>query len=527
MNFLEDLKEYLQKIRSAPARKTSSAPFTPDSNWVHTTFIELLERLDLEQPKTNLNNITDIHRTWSKDERTLRYSAALATLLQENFLHEAPPDVIKQHIRIALARQLGLNEAAATLARDLELARLSNIAWHSVMAPQRAQDSETPDYALEIRAARAKHGGIELAPIGDVFLSLTGRDAIHWLLHIEMAQSTGPTDVWRLSRSTAEHLLMTPEEELSTEAWDYEPLYHWRIIRRLGKLGILTVLDDGEYGGDSFGYRLLPNGKRILEELLAPNGSPFSVLAATLSQDEAMAALDRDGKQGGLGSNFDSSAVATARQARLVVHEIRNALIPARIALGSLYSSIVGSQSEAALERFRPRIDPGIDRALKFVTDLLKTSELVSRVPEAFDLLRSLADAVSSLSTPLRIHLKGTTDLPALSGYRERFVLAIVNLLRNAEQAGAQQVLIESVLEDNNRNILLTVDDDGPGIPAADRERIFQRGISLRSGGAGEGLALVKEVVEIELRGKIACVDKPDGGARFRMRLPVAERTPR
>lgn len=329
-----------------------------------------------------------------------------------------------------------------------------------------------------------------------------------------------------MNRSTADYLLKNPEETFSQEEWHYTPPYAWKTIRRLSALGLLEIIDNSDYGEGS-GHRLLPDGRRILESLLAHSESPFSVLAATLSQDEALATLEQEGKKIGLDSSFNSSALANARQARLVVHEIRNALVPAQIALNSLYGSMVGSQSETELARFRPRIDPGIDRALKFVTDLLKTSELAARAREAFDLPRSIADAVSSLATPLRIHLQGSTDLPSLSGYRERFVLAIVNLLRNAEQAGAQQVSIESVLEANNRNILLTVDDDGPGVPPADRERIFQRGISLRPGGAGEGLALVKEVVEIELHGKIACVDKPGGGARFRMRLPVAERTPR
>lgn len=308
--------------------------------------------------------------------------------------------------------------------------------------------------------------------------------------------------------------------------------HSWEAIRRLGTLGILEFINEMRdlYDIETpyLGYRLLNEGKRVLESLLTPTESPFSVLAATLSQDESLTALEKEGGgKPGLDTVFNSSAIATARQARLVVHEIRNALIPAQVALGSLYNSVVGSQVEAEVVRFRPRIDPGIDRALKFVTDLLKTSELAARAPEGFDVLRVLADAVASLATSLRIQLHVAPDLPSLSGYRERFVLAIVNLLRNAEQAGAKQVLIESALEANNRNILLTVDDDGPGVRPEDRERIFQRGISLRSGGAGEGLALVKEVVEIELHGKVACVDKPDGGARFRMRLPVAERTPR
>ncbi|GMU07480.1 hypothetical protein ASNO1_37330 [Corallococcus caeni] len=364
-------------------------------------------------------------------------------------------------------------------------------------------------------------------------LALSGRDAIQWLLQVEFAQSMGPIDDWRLSRESAEYLLENPEDVRPEYDWqEYQLGHSWETIRRLGSLGVLEFIDEMREVDDVevpySGYKLLTGGKRILESLLKPTESPFSVLAATLSQDESLTALEKEGgSRTGIDTVFNSSAIATARQARLVVHEIRNALIPAQIALGSLYSSMVGSQSEAELARFRPRIDPGIDRALKFVTDLLKTSELAARAPEDFALLRVLADAVASLATSLRIQLHVAPDLPSLSGYRERFVLAIVNLLRNAEQAGAKQVLIMSELEANNRNILLTVDDDGPGVRPEDRERIFQRGISLRSGGAGEGLALVKEVVESELRGKVACVDKPDGGARFRMRLPVAERTPR
>ncbi|GMT97727.1 hypothetical protein KH5H1_18460 [Corallococcus caeni] len=434
-----------------------------------------------------------------------------------------------------MARHMGLDLPASSLARQLEIDRLAHKAWHQAPPPGTAQLNKLAKYALEIRAVRRKSNRNEVTSIGEVLLALSGRDAIQWLLQVEAAQSMGPIDDWRLSRETAEYLLGHPEElrpEFEWELEEYAMDHSWEAIRRLGTLGILEFINEMRdlYDIETpyLGYRLLNEGKRVLESLLTPTESPFSVLAATLSQDESLTALEKEGGgKPGLDTVFNSSAIATARQARLVVHEIRNALIPAQVALGSLYNSVVGSQVEAEVVRFRPRIDPGIDRALKFVTDLLKTSELAARAPEGFDVLRVLADAVASLATSLRIQLHVAPDLPSLSGYRERFVLAIVNLLRNAEQAGAKQVLIESALEANNRNILLTVDDDGPGVRPEDRERIFQRGISLRSGGAGEGLALVKEVVEIELHGKVACVDKPDGGARFRMRLPVAERTPR
>ncbi|RKH72776.1 sensor histidine kinase [Corallococcus sp. AB049A] len=530
MSFIEDLKEYLQSVRSAQDGRPASSLFVPEAKWVRAEFIRLVEHFEREPGELPPGLLFDLHRKWTSDDRVVSFAINLAILLQEGFLHGEPRSVIEEHVLLGMTRRMGFNGPASSLTRRLEIDRLADKAWHQGPPRGTSQLNGVAKYAIEVRAIRQLGERHEVGPIGEVLLGLSGRDAIQWLLQVEVAQSMGPIDDWRLSRETARHLLQIPEDIRLESTWDESGLAHsWATLRRLGSLGVLEYIEGMNDLSDPYsGYRLLNEGKRLLEALLTPTETPFSVLAATLSQDESLTALEKEGGgRPGLDMVFNSSAIATARQARLVVHEIRNALIPAQIALGSLYSSVVGSQVEAEVARFRPRIDPGIDRALKFVTDLLKTSELAARAPEGFDVLRVLADAVASVATSLRTQLHVAPDLPSLSGYRERFVLAIVNLLRNAEQAGAKQVVIDCILEDNQRNLLLTVDDDGPGVRPEDRERIFQRGISLRSGGAGEGLALVKEVVEIELHGKVACVDKPDGGARFRMRLPVAERTPR
>jgi signal transduction histidine kinase len=298
-------------------------------------------------------------------------------------------------------------------------------------------------------------------------------------------------------------------------------------LRRLRAMGLLLLKDSGDLMEGRDALRLTEAGLNALQALVSSTDTPFSVLAATLSQDEALAVLDHTGGKSLPEVSLHSSAQAMARQARLVAHEIRNALIPAQFALNSLYEGLVGREVEAEVARFRPRIDPGISRVLKFVNDLLKTSELATRPPEAFNLVRAVQDARVALTTSLDTQVISPAELPPVLGYRERFVLALVNLLRNAEQASARHVAIELKLEEDGQNILVTVDDDGTGVPEEHRERIFQRGVSLRPGGTGEGLALVKEVVEFELRGKIACVERPGGGARFRMRVPLAERSGR
>ena len=535
MSFVEDLKNYLLRLNQAENTTASSRPLvTLDPDWVRAELIQLFERLEREPPPSKPQHFARLSlegefELWTEDDRVIHFANTHSEILQGSFLRSAQREEVEQYVRLAMGLWLGLPESVPSQARKLELNRLSNIAWDTPLPKSSfSKDgwSSLSAYALEIRAVRRTSNHLERTPIGNVLLSLTGRDALHWLLHVEAAQSTGPSDDWRLSRETANDLLTHPEEVYPDEVWanDYNDFPHSQAtLRRLDALGVLKIIGD-EY---CTGYKLLSEGTRALEALVSPNGSPFSVLADTLSQDEALAALDDKTGQSFAEASLNTSAIATARQARLVVHEIRNALIPAQFALNSFYGSLVGAEIEATVARFRPRIDSGIERVLKFVNDLLKTSELATRPPEAFDVKRAVLDAKASLSTGLEIQVTGPDELPTVLGYRERFVLAVVNLLRNAEQAGASHIEVAMVLEEDGQDILLTVDDNGPGVPVENRDRVFQRGISFRPGGAGEGLALVREVVELELRGKVACVDKPGGGARFRMRLPVMERSPR
>jgi signal transduction histidine kinase len=80
-------------------------------------------------------------------------------------------------------------------------------------------------------------------------------------------------------------------------------------------------------------------------------------------------------------------------------------------------------------------------------------------------------------------------------------------------------------LVETGRDVVLNVADDGPGIAAVDRARIFDRFVRLdeaRSaddGGAGLGLAITRAVVERH-GGRIVVGDAPAGGASFRVTLP-------
>jgi signal transduction histidine kinase len=110
-------------------------------------------------------------------------------------------------------------------------------------------------------------------------------------------------------------------------------------------------------------------------------------------------------------------------------------------------------------------------------------------------------------------------------GRRDQLQRVVRNLLDNAARHANATVAVG--LQTADDTVELTVDDDGPGIPVGDRERVFERftrlddGRARDAGGLGLGLAMVKAITEHH-GGSVAVEDSPLGGARLRVRLPAA-----
>jgi signal transduction histidine kinase len=99
------------------------------------------------------------------------------------------------------------------------------------------------------------------------------------------------------------------------------------------------------------------------------------------------------------------------------------------------------------------------------------------------------------------------------------------NLLDNAVRHATTRVSV--CLQEEDERVTMCVDDDGPGVPAADADRIFERFVRLdearaqQAGGAGLGLAIVRRIVELA-GGAVEVGRSPLGGARFRVVVPAA-----
>jgi two-component system sensor histidine kinase KdpD len=115
-------------------------------------------------------------------------------------------------------------------------------------------------------------------------------------------------------------------------------------------------------------------------------------------------------------------------------------------------------------------------------------------------------------------------DLPALYVDADLLVQTFVNLLDNVAKYTPSGTPVYITAQPDGEQILVTVDDAGPGLPAAQRERLFdkfQRGQDEGTvGGAGLGLAICRAIVRAH-GGDIAAGDRPGGGARLQLTLPT------
>jgi signal transduction histidine kinase len=105
---------------------------------------------------------------------------------------------------------------------------------------------------------------------------------------------------------------------------------------------------------------------------------------------------------------------------------------------------------------------------------------------------------------------------------------AISNLLRNALEAcagaGAPSIAIHSDLDVAARVSRISITDNGPGVPAALRERVFQPFFTTKRDGTGLGLALVQKIIVFH-NGRVAVTSAQKGGASFQITLPLAGRS--
>lgn len=200
-------------------------------------------------------------------------------------------------------------------------------------------------------------------------------------------------------------------------------------------------------------------------------------------------------------------------------HELRSPL--ARIRMGlELLESQPGPAAREEIARNIRELDQLIDEIL--LASRLDASPDDLGPLEPVDLVGLAAEECARTDAELQTP-PGVTSV-VVTGLTRLLRRALRNLLENARRHGAGTVTL--TLRTDGGQAEIRVCDQGPGVPAPLRERIFEPffrlpGASEREGGVGLGLALVRSIVQRH-GGGVHCEENPGGGACFVLRLPIA-----
>ena len=163
-----------------------------------------------------------------------------------------------------------------------------------------------------------------------------------------------------------------------------------------------------------------------------------------------------------------------------------------------------------------------VERLKRTVDEFSQFARLPRPTPQRFD-LSDLASQVLQLYAPGKITYRSELEPGVIiDADRDQLTQVMVNLVKNAEESMSEtggEVTV-NVAHDAT-NAWLEVRDQGPGVPADQRSRIFEPYVTTKSGGTGLGLAIAARIAE-EHEGRLQLLDS-ERGARFRLTLPLGK----
>ncbi|HET6614007.1 MAG TPA: ATP-binding protein [Kofleriaceae bacterium] len=273
------------------------------------------------------------------------------------------------------------------------------------------------------------------------------------------------------------------------------------VVRRLE-----LTLDSGEGDGRTLGISITP----LLNHQDGVLGRIINFQDLT-----ELRAVERRARQG-------ERLAAIGRLAAGIAHEIRNPLASISGSIELLAAAPAeADDDERALMDIVTR---EIDRLNHLLTDLLEYANPRPRQAVPVEVPELCAAAVRAFEKDPRAAAvtvrvdPGDGDAPLVSTDPSKLEQVLWNLLRNAAEAGASHITIATAAAGDRA--IITVSDDGPGIPAASRDRLFEPFFTTKRHGTGLGLATAFAIIT-EHAGTIEATERAAGGTEFSITLPI------
>jgi signal transduction histidine kinase len=219
--------------------------------------------------------------------------------------------------------------------------------------------------------------------------------------------------------------------------------------------------------------------------------------------------------------------------ARRLAHEIKNPLTPIQMAMDNLrktwrkqhpsFGEILEESTATVLEES--------DRLRRIVSEFSDFARMPKADPHPLDLSEAVGAALALYQGETPVERRLAADLPAVAADRGQLTQVVLNLVENALDAIAGKpdgaIVVTTKKADTGARVELIVDDNGPGVAAELRDKVFAPYFTTKhgQGGTGLGLAIVHRIVS-DHGGRIVIGEAPGGGARFAIELPLERGQP-
>jgi two-component system, NtrC family, nitrogen regulation sensor histidine kinase NtrY len=217
--------------------------------------------------------------------------------------------------------------------------------------------------------------------------------------------------------------------------------------------------------------------------------------------------------------------------ARRIAHEIKNPLTPIKLSAQRLERKFGDRVQDRAFRECTGLIVTQVEHLQQMVQEFSAFAKLPEITPRP-GRLEPLVEEVVALFQHSHSNILWNLDIPAplpvLSFDRQGLRRGLMNVLANSVEAlenasplpGQPSVTVSAVFDKPRNLVRLTFHDNGPGLNAEERSRLFEPYFSRKKGGTGLGLTILKSIVT-DHRGYVRAFNAPEGGAVLVLELPV------
>ena len=219
---------------------------------------------------------------------------------------------------------------------------------------------------------------------------------------------------------------------------------------------------------------------------------------------------------------------AWREMAKQIAHEIKNPLTPMKLNIQHLQRAKgEGKEYNEYIERVTNTLIEQIENLSNIATEFSNFAKIPTARNQVFKLAEQLQKVFDLFDSHERVqiefHSNGLEYLK-VNADREQLSRAIINLVKNGIQAVPEdrKGIIEINLSRRDHMAVISVSDNGEGIPAPLREKLFSPSFTTKTSGMGLGLAITKNIVE-NFAGKIWFETEQGTGTTFYLEIPIYE----